>query len=148
MFCLTFLTLVSAKSVLQGDTLTGTWSGLAAAEEKDKKRKAEQKKAAPKKKKKPSASPAEPRVAPKEVYSGEPEATDKLTTGEPWPPGWTKKKFQRRGGTARGRPDPYWYTPVEKKKLRSMNEVNRFMAALKEANGDESKAWTIFKKSK
>lgn len=125
-----------------------------ATEANEKKRKASETKkpAAVAKKKRPTkasappAAAAAPRLAPTEVYSGPPDATDKLKDGEPWPAGWTKKKFQRRSGSTKGRPDPYWYSPIENKKLRSMNEVNRFMDALKKTKGDELKAWEIFKK--
>ena len=143
--------LVAAKSMLEKNKLEGAW---AAAEANEKKRKAEEPKkpAAAKKKrtaKKPRPSPAAapgPKVGPKEVYSGPPDATDKLQDGKAWPPGWIKKKFQRQSGSTKGRPDPYWYSPIESKKFRSMSEVNRFMDALKKTKGDELKAWEIFKK--
>ena len=65
-----------------------------------------------------------------------------LMDGGDWPPGWTQKIFERPSGATH---DRYWYTPITKRKLRSMIEVNRFLAALKKSNGDEDEAWKIFK---
>lgn len=91
-------------------------------------------------KKKESATPGRGPSA-VEVYSGEP--NEPLEGG--WPPGWTKKIFERPSGATKGTHDRYWYTPITKRKLRSMIEVNRFLAALGESNGDEDEAWKIFK---
>lgn len=77
-----------------------------------------------------------------EVWSGTP--SEELEGG--WPEGWTKKIFERTGGKSTGHSDPYWYTPIEKKRLRSMNEVRRFLAALEKCEGDEGKAWEVFKR--
>jgi hypothetical protein len=130
----------------------------------DKKRKAEKKDvedskkkqrlakpaAAKKKSTSPKAAPAKKRSASStglvkkknpEVWSGPPD--DKLEGG--WPAGWVKKKFERKTGRLAGRADSYWFSPIRQKQLRSMAEVKRFMAALKQANGDEDKAWAIFK---
>jgi len=77
----------------------------------------------------------------KEVWSGGPD--DDLEGG--WPEGWTKKKFERARGVSKGRPDSFWFSPVEKKKFRSMNEVRRFLKELEKSEGDEEKAWKLFK---
>jgi len=138
---------VAAKSTLLGDKATGGWSGFQGSSsaagdttQDEKKRKAENKESKKKKKKKPSTSPVAPRTKNQEVWSGAP--ADKLEGG--WPEGWVKKKVQRQGGDTKGRADPYWYSPTGKK-FRSMTEVKRFMAALTKANGDEERAWMIFK---
>lgn len=81
------------------------------------------------------------RLPAEEVWSGEPD--DDLDGG--WPEGWTKKTFQRASGRSKGDFDSYWYSPIENKKFRSMNEVRRFLAALQTTNGDEAKAWKMFK---
>jgi hypothetical protein len=79
-----------------------------------------------------------------EVWSGKPD--EPLAGG--WPDGWTKKIFERPSGKTKGTRDGYWYSPVTKKKFRSMVEVNRFMAALLQSKGDEDAAWKIFKTKK
>ena len=60
-----------------------------------------------------------------------------------WPDGWVKKLYARKNGATKGTKDRYWFTPVEKYKLRSMNEVKRFMAALQKTDGDEKQAKSI-----
>lgn len=77
----------------------------------------------------------------KEVWSGVPD--EEIHGG--WPASWTKKTFERMSGKTKGSHDSYWYSPIEKKKLRSMNEVKQFIAAVETANGDEKRAWNIFK---
>jgi hypothetical protein len=62
-----------------------------------------------------------------------------------WPAGWVKKVYERKGGKFKGKGDPYWYSPKENIKLRSMVEVRKFMKALKESKGDEPKAKSIYK---
>lgn len=79
-----------------------------------------------------------------EVWSGKPD--EPLAGG--WPDGWTKKVFERPSGKTKGTKDGYWYTPVTKRKLRSMTEVKNFMAALLTSKGDEEAAWKIFKTKK
>lgn len=137
---------------------TGAWSGFKAsppsASTSDRKRKAEPKpaaaaKPAAKKKQKQKAATVPKKAAAaassnlpnKVIWSGPPD--DDLPGG--WPEGWTKTRVERKTGTIKGRGDPYWHTPIKKKKLRSMNEVKRFMAALKKTKGDEEEAWKIFK---
>mmetsp|Transcript_29197 Transcript_29197/g.41324 ORF Transcript_29197/g.41324 Transcript_29197/m.41324 type:complete len:239 (+) Transcript_29197:1841-2557(+) len=114
-------------------------------------------KSAPKSKTKPNAKhtlkkkPAEsvltkqtnPRLRAAEIWVGAPD--EPLEGG--WPAGWTKRIFQRASGATKGSTDRYWYTPVLKKKLRSMAEVKRFIAAFKTCH-DEQNAWDAFKAKK
>ena len=59
-----------------------------------------------------------------------------------WPEGWIRRDFQRLGGETVGRVDKYWYPPGhEHHRLRSMKEVERYMAALKDSPGDYDFAW-------
>lgn len=76
-----------------------------------------------------------------EVWSGEP--NEPLEGG--WPAGWTKRIFERPSGATKGSHDRYWYTPITKRKLRSMVEVKRFIAALGKSEGNEDEAWKLFK---
>ena len=76
---------------------------------------------------------------PNEVYSGPPD--DYLEGG--WPPGWIKKAVMRTVGVQKGKADRYWYTPKLGFKLRSLSGVKRFIAALKECDGDEDQAFTM-----
>jgi hypothetical protein len=46
-----------------------------------------------------------------------------------WPDGWTKVTTVRQKGSSAGGKDDYWYTPYTRGKLRSMVEVNQFIAA-------------------
>lgn len=66
--------------------------------------------------------------------------------------GWIQQKVKRMGGASKGHIDCYWYPKMKDTKkrlrLRSMNEVKRFLAALKASNGDEDKAMGEFKKAK
>lgn len=78
------------------------------------------------------------RGIPVKVYDGLP---DDNLKGD-WPDGWTMEKWKRLDGKV----DSYWYSPIENKKLRSMKEVERFMAALEEKGGDEDKAWKVIHK--
>lgn len=146
---------VAAKSTLSSARSPGAWSGFqgdageSAKPKSDTKRKPEKKKAATEKKKAVAKkkSPTKTAVSigattpAKEVSSGAP--NDALEGG--WPDGWTKKTFERTCGKTKGRLDSYWYSPIQKKKFRSMTEVRRFLNALKQANGDEEKAWRLFK---
>ena len=81
------------------------------------------------------------RESAKMVFSGLPD--EPLPGG--WPDGWTKKVFQRASGESKGHTDRYWFTPINQFKLRSMVEVNKFMQALEQTNGDEVAAKKIFK---
>ena len=76
-----------------------------------------------------------------EVWMGVPD--DPLEGG--WPEGWIKRKFERKGGLSKGGLDRYWYSPQTKKKFRSMVEIKKFMFSLTQTNGDEEKAWLLFK---
>ena len=59
--------------------------------------------------------------------------------------GWTLKKFVRQGGATKGHLDRYWYTPVLKKKLRSLTEVKKFNGYLQQHDNDEQVAWEYLK---
>lgn len=98
----------------------------------------------PKKKAKDGSTTAGRALSSIEVWSGEP--NEPLEGG--WPTGWTKKIFERPSGATKGSHDRYWYTPITKRKLRSMVEVKRFIEALGKSNGDENQAWKIFKTKK
>ena len=100
------------------------------------------KKATPKKKQQAAKEKNAPRPPAKEIWSGEPD--DPLEGG--WPAGWTKKTFQRQSGATKGSTDSYWFSPLTKRKLRSMTEVRRFVKALKEVDGGDEDA--AFKKMK
>ena len=167
---------VAAKSVLVGDKPFGGWSGWKGTSsfagghvksqiEKaaiEKKRKAQKKgtkdakkrqkveKPAAKMKTSQKAASAKKKTA--SLASSAKEENVAIWTGPPddvleggWPPGWIKKKIGRKSG---GRRDPYWFSPITQKKLRSLPEVKRFMDALQKSNGDEDEAWAIFKGKK
>jgi hypothetical protein len=74
----------------------------------------------------------------KEVFSGVPS-----DPGYTWK-GWTKKTFERLSGKSKGSNDSYWYTPVNKHKLRSLTEVKRFNEFLAKYH-DEGKAYAALK---
>ena len=84
-------------------------------------------------------SPGRPKA--KLVWTGPPD--EPLDGG--WPKGWTKHIYERSSGATKGGRDRYWFTPVLNRKLRSMVEVKRFMAALKQSDGDETMAVKVFK---
>jgi hypothetical protein len=59
---------------------------------------------------------------------------------------WTRKEFQRTTGTTKGVIDKYWFTPVTQKRLRiSFKDVQRFLASLELADGDEDAAMLSMK---
>lgn len=75
-------------------------------------------------------------------------ASDKrvlLHTGpaESLPSGWTEKLYKRTTGLKHT--DRYWYSPLLKKKFRSLAQVSRFLDLLKKESGDEEKAWELFR---
>jgi len=59
--------------------------------------------------------------------------------------GWKRREFSRKFGKTSGRTDKYWYSPITQKKLRSIKEVQRFLAALETTQGDEEEAWKMLK---
>mmetsp|Transcript_33336 Transcript_33336/g.78678 ORF Transcript_33336/g.78678 Transcript_33336/m.78678 type:complete len:346 (-) Transcript_33336:285-1322(-) len=63
-----------------------------------------------------------------------------------WPEGWVKRLYARKTGATKGATDRYWYSPKEKIRLRSMVQVKKFMRALEDTKGDESKAKEIMAK--
>ncbi len=61
------------------------------------------------------------------------------------PPGWTIKHYKRTTGLKHT--DRYWFSPMLKKKFRSLAQVGRFLEFLTRENGDEAKAWDMFRNS-
>lgn len=86
------------------------------------------------------------RPIPQMVWSGKPDEKF-FSLGHPinWPPGWTKRVYQRASGDSKGATDRYWFTPVENFKLRSLKEVSRFFDCMDACGQDESSAWRMFK---
>jgi len=64
-----------------------------------------------------------------------------------WPAGWKKKELTRQVGETKGRKDCFWYSPGEKR-FRSMVEVERFIDALQQVEGNEKLAWKITKEAR
>lgn len=62
-----------------------------------------------------------------------------------WPAGWIKRVYQRQAGASKGHCDRYWYTPVLQVRLRSMLEVKRWLAAMKQTGDDEEESQKIFR---
>ena len=56
--------------------------------------------------------------------------------------GWLIEGYARKTGSYKGHVDKYWISP-SKRKFRSMAAARRFLAALKEFNGDEEKAYAM-----
>lgn len=54
-----------------------------------------------------------------------------------WPQGWRKDVYERQSGGTKGDRDRYWFTPSNRK-LRSLAEVKRYMAALEFYNDEEA----------
>jgi hypothetical protein len=105
---------------------------------------ASKKPAPPAKKQKPAvkASKPSPRAGSDPViWEGKPD--EKLEGG--WPSGWIKRIYERQEGASKGTKDRYWYTPIQKYKLRSMVEVKKFLKALADHDGDEIMAKKKFK---
>ena len=61
------------------------------------------------------------------------------------PEGWTAKTYKRVGGTSVGSTDTYFYSPVNKIKFRSKNKIALFIEILREVEGDEKRAFELFK---
>ena len=99
------------------------------------------------KKQPPTTLAAEPATSSKRARSDPPLLVRVGLPTEPipggWPEGWIRRDFQRRGGATVGRVDKYWYPPGhERHKLRSIKEVERYMAALKDSPGNYAFAWS------
>jgi hypothetical protein len=58
---------------------------------------------------------------------------------------WTRKEFQRTTGATKGVIDKYWFSPVTQTRLRSFKDVQRFLAHLELADGDEDAAMLSMK---
>jgi len=63
------------------------------------------------------------------------------------PTGWTIKHYKRTTGLKHT--DRYWFSPLLKKKFRSLAQVGRFLDFLEkeDVKGDEAKAWELFRSS-
>lgn len=61
------------------------------------------------------------------------------------PEGWTTRDVPRKNKP--GAHDRYWFSPALQHKFRSKAEVDRFRSKLKDAGGDESRAWELYSKS-
>jgi hypothetical protein len=57
-----------------------------------------------------------------------------------WPPGWTQESVIRQSGKLVGKADRYFITPDKTCKLRSLKEIERFIKALHQYNGNETLA--------
>jgi hypothetical protein len=60
------------------------------------------------------------------------------------PAGWTIKHYKRTTGLKHT--DRYWFSPLLKKKFRSLAQVGRFLDFLQK-EADETKAWELFRTS-
>jgi len=91
-------------------------------------------------KKTKSAGTGGKRIAAVLIWQGKPD--EPIEGG--WPDGWTKQTYERQNGETKGQTDSYWYSRTGKK-LRSINEIQRFLAFLDKNNGDEEIAWAAMK---
>jgi hypothetical protein len=71
----------------------------------------------------------------KQTYEGVP--TAELKHGN-WPKGWTQRTFARTKGSKQGRTDSYWYSPGSQLELRSLVQVQRFLAAFEKCHDEET----------
>ena len=81
-----------------------------------------------------------PKVKRVEIYRGPPD--DVLAGG--WPEGWTKVIMQRQGGATKGSKDKYWHSP-KGHKFSSKVQVQKFLKALVQTQGNETAAITFYK---
>ena len=68
--------------------------------------------------------------------------------GEPaegLPTGWTRILVRRENGNYIGKDDPYYFSPMQSYKFRSLPQVKRFLVCLEEAGGDEVAAYFNFR---
>lgn len=61
----------------------------------------------------------------------------------PWPRGWLEVALKRQSGASKGHVDCYWYSPLQRHRLRSLKHVEEYLAALDKTNGDEIIAWDM-----
>ncbi len=64
------------------------------------------------------------------------------------PTGWTTRVVPRQDQSKRTKDDTYFYSPIKSFVFRSMTAVNRFQELLKQSDGDEVKAFKVFKRNK
>lgn len=60
--------------------------------------------------------------------------------------GWRVKGTKRNRGQFSDHVDRYWFSPKEKKRLRSKREIERFLNALEIVQGDENKAYAMIQR--
>jgi hypothetical protein len=63
----------------------------------------------------------------------------------PLPTGWTRILVRRKNGNYIGKDDPYYFSPIQSYKFRSLFQVKRFLVCLEEAGGDEVAAYVNFR---
>jgi len=61
------------------------------------------------------------------------------------PTGWTRILVRRKNGNFIGKDDPYYFSPMQSYKFRSLSQVKRFLVCLEEAGGDEVAAYVDFR---
>ena len=61
------------------------------------------------------------------------------------PTGWTRILVRRKNGNNIGKDDPYYFSPMQSYKFRSLPQVKRFLVCLEEAGGDEVAAYVNFR---
>ena len=61
------------------------------------------------------------------------------------PTGWTRILVRRKNGNYIGKDDPYYFSPMQSYKFRSLFQVKRFLVCLEEAGGDEVAAYVNFR---
>jgi hypothetical protein len=68
---------------------------------------------------------------------------ENLRFGLKWPPGWMRAMSKRRSGATIGKVDKYYFSPLNKFKLRSLREVEVFIQAQQEETGGDE-FWAFF----
>jgi Methyl-CpG binding domain len=87
-----------------------------------------------------SVAPRPPAI---EISNGPPDEILQIPGG--WPPGWTRKVFERQSGASKGHRDRYWYSPKKSYKFRSIKNVLEFLADMVTTGGDEELAHKLYK---
>ena len=87
--------------------------------------------------------PQPPRPPAIEISSGPPDEVLQVLGG--WPPGWTRKVFERQSGASKGHRDRYWFSPKMGYKFRSIKNVLQFLADMVTTGGDEELAYKLYK---
>jgi Methyl-CpG binding domain len=79
-----------------------------------------------------------------EISNGPPDEILQVPGGL-WPPGWTRKVFERQSGASKGHRDRYWYSPKMGYKFRSIKQVLHFLADMVTTGADEERAYKLYK---